>query len=439
MSDIVHDVAGVLGIDTLMPASFRGITFEVLATRDTLARDTALYAYPYRDGAVIDDQGMKAVNFRLSAIFFGNQYQTELKAFLKALKTAGPGELVHPVYGPIPRAQFLEAGIEHHVEPLNAVTVELVFVESGLEQALFAEAAPDVDSTGLVATTQKYFGDAINMLKTIEDDVARVSNIVASAEYVVNSLATEIQTTIGSVLDFFDYPTAFVSDMSTLLSSFSAALPFSVSTRLSDWNAVRSLGNDVASFPSRRFTAQLSMSSGAVFASTLNRSSVMPQVDRDLIDQTIRLTTIGNWCDVASDILSMESTEPTLSARDIEGIANDARSLIEQAIQAQRTTISTAQTQAVLNDTVTPDSRTGTALIGELQALAYALQRQARMLILSRPPLIQRMVTRPCNIHVLAFDWYGDVTRADELVRLNPDMRHPNALQQGDILNAFAR
>ncbi|TXE27152.1 DNA circulation protein [Serratia marcescens] len=439
MTDVVHDVAGVLGIDTLMPASYRGVTFDCIYTRDTLAKDTVVYAYPYRDGAEVDDQGMKAMNFRLTAIFFGNRYQTQLKAFLKALKTAGPGELVHPVYGPIPRVQFLEAGVEHEVEPLNAVTVELVFIEATTEQALFADAVQDVDSSGLVATAQKYFGDAVNALKTVQDDIARVSNIVASAEYVVQSLATEVQTTIGSALDFLDYPTAFVSDMSTMLSSFSAALPFGVSTRLSDWNAVRSVGNDLAGFPGKRFTAQQTMASGAVFASTLNRASVMPQDDRDLIDQTIRLTTVGEWCDVATDILAMESAVPSLSARDIESITNDVRSLISDAIQAQRTVMATAQTQAVNSDTATPDLRTGATLVGQLQTLAYALQKQARSLILARPPLIQRVVTRPCNLHMLAFDWYGDAARADELVRLNPDLRHPNALQQGDILNAFAQ
>lgn len=81
MADIVHDLAGALGIDTLLPASFRGVEFDCLYTRDTLSRDTVAYEYPYRDGAEVEDQGMKAMNFRLSALFWGNRYQTELKAF----------------------------------------------------------------------------------------------------------------------------------------------------------------------------------------------------------------------------------------------------------------------------------------------------------------------------------------------------------------------
>lgn len=99
MANSMHDIASALGVDLLMPASFRGIEFDCLFTRDTLAKDTVTYAYPYRDGEEIEDQVLKAVNFRLQALFWGNRYQTQLKAFLTALKTAGTGELVHPVYG----------------------------------------------------------------------------------------------------------------------------------------------------------------------------------------------------------------------------------------------------------------------------------------------------------------------------------------------------
>jgi len=58
------------------------------------------------------------------------------------LKEAGSGELIHPVYGSIPKVQFLEAAVEHDVEPLNATSVELVFIEATTEQALFATVYP---------------------------------------------------------------------------------------------------------------------------------------------------------------------------------------------------------------------------------------------------------------------------------------------------------
>ncbi|ELF8210155.1 DNA circularization N-terminal domain-containing protein, partial [Salmonella enterica] len=176
MSDILTQLAELAGIDTLMKASFRGVEFECLYTRDTLARDTVSYAFPYHDGATVEDQGLKALNFRLSALLFGHDWKQQLKALLTALKDGGPGELIHPVYGSIPRAQFLEAGVEKRVEPLDAVTVELVFIESGEEQALFStasgeQATDSISTTGdsLLDKAASAFKDAMDLLHDVQD------------------------------------------------------------------------------------------------------------------------------------------------------------------------------------------------------------------------------------------------------------------------------
>ncbi|MGL9773801.1 MAG: DNA circularization N-terminal domain-containing protein [Sodalis sp. (in: enterobacteria)] len=99
MANTIYPLAGQLGVDMLLPASFRGIAFDCLYTREVLARDTGVYEYPCRDGAEVEDHGLKALNLRLSALFWGNGYQRRLKVFLAALKAPGLGELLHPVYG----------------------------------------------------------------------------------------------------------------------------------------------------------------------------------------------------------------------------------------------------------------------------------------------------------------------------------------------------
>ncbi|MCP1065752.1 DNA circularization N-terminal domain-containing protein [Serratia symbiotica] len=58
MVDIAHDLAGAQGIDTLLPALFRGVEFDCIYTYDTLSRDTMAYEYPYRNGAEAEDLGM---------------------------------------------------------------------------------------------------------------------------------------------------------------------------------------------------------------------------------------------------------------------------------------------------------------------------------------------------------------------------------------------
>lgn len=439
MAETINDIAAALGVDLLMPASFRGVEFDCLFTSDTLAKDTVTYAYPYRDGEEVEDQGLKAVNFRLQAIFWGNRYQTQLKAFLNALKTAGTGELVHPVYGSVSDVQFLEAGVFHEVAPVNAVTVDLVFVESGKPDALFATTHYEADGDSIFDSAIGWFGDAMDTLRDIQQDIARVTNIIASAEYVVNALANEVQSTIGSALDYLDYPTAFISDLKHLTGAFTDRLSLSEASRLSYWNALTGLKDTMLTLPAQRTTAQQTMSSGSVFASTLRRASVMPQSDTEMINQAIRLVAVSEITDTASNIFVNEIASPTLSSTDIERITGDVRTLIVEAIAAQRASVSVRMDTAVREQAGTPDTRQDQAIIATLQESAWHLQEQASGLILALPPLVQRQVTRRCNLPLLAFEWYGDASRATQLARLNPSLRQSNNLNPGDVLYAWAR
>lgn len=268
-------------------------------------------------------------------------------------------------------------------------------------------------------------------IKQAQDAMSRVSNIIASAECVVQSLANEIQSTIGSAMNYLDYPAAFISVLKTFLSAFTHRLDFNEVTRLTDWLAVRALGKQVITLQDKRFTASQSADSGGLFVSTLYPASILPQEDRDRINQVIRLVVISEWVEVAADIMQYESEIPTLSATDVERIIYDVRSLIVEAIQVQRSMMATRQRQAKLTYGVTQDISNDEAQIAELQTFTYTLQTLASGVILTLPPLVRHEVKRACNLHLLAFEWYGDRHRTVELVRLSPTLRHPNILQRG--------
>ncbi|HGD9019465.1 TPA: multidrug DMT transporter permease, partial [Escherichia coli] len=40
---------------------------------------------------------------------------------------------------------------------------------------------------------------------------------------------------------------------------------------------------------------------------------------------------------------------------------------------------------------------------------------------------------------LLAWQWYGDYSRAAELQRLNPQLRDPNNITAGVVINAYAK
>jgi prophage DNA circulation protein len=77
--------------DSLLDASFRGRTFSCVGADDRTERGVALHEYPFRDGGEGDDMGRKARRFTLRAVFWGDDYEAELAAFVKLLDQGGEG------------------------------------------------------------------------------------------------------------------------------------------------------------------------------------------------------------------------------------------------------------------------------------------------------------------------------------------------------------
>lgn len=126
-----------------------------------------------------------------------------------------------------------------------------------------------------------------------------------------------------------------------------------------------------------------------------------------------------------------------LSPDDIEHIAGDTRTSLQTAITQIRDAFA-SDTQNV-SSTATPSGITWLPVVDSLKTLAVIVQEQATAVMMQRPPLTTRVVSAETNLHLLAHLWYGDYTRATELLRLNPSLRNPNAIKTGDILNAYSR
>lgn len=170
----------------------------------------------------------------------------------------------------------------------------------------------------------------------------------------------------------------------------------------------------------------------------------------------------------AADILAVQLNEPTLTPVEISRLLADTRAALQRALAAQRILammladeakadklayclLRLYQTPADSADDVyqrieaagllpkTPYLETAAALAESLRDMAHKLQKQAFAVISLKPPLVQKTVPRDTCLHLLAFEWYGDYGRFGELLRLNPQIRHPNFIEKGEVLNAYAR
>lgn len=430
----------------LQDSSFRGVAFDIITARDSVQRDIAQHEYPYRNGANIEDLGGKPRSLQCQAVFFGDDYESRLQAFIAALDTRGPGELIHPVFGSMPDMLCYVYQVNHDAENPDYCTVDLQFLQSGLDVEFFVREWPlsQADAIfnqaqGILDNAATLLDNAMKPLRTARQYLARAKALGVTALNMVAVLRGDITGFISSTTDFVNFPSAFMNDIQSALSLQSSAAMSSISSDsavyasapavvIADWAAVKTQADEVAALPAGLVT-------GDITASVEMPANVTISDIRELIAMTMISVAI-EIAQQASDLLSDETITASLSPDDISLIAGDGRQAIQNAIDSVRSTwaaemenISSSETSIALQYQPVIDGLRDTAL--SLQSMAVAL-------INARPPMIQRTVASATNLHLLAHLWYGDYTRASELKLLNPSLRDPNHIIPGDVLNGYA-
>ncbi|CNI35678.1 DNA circularization protein [Yersinia pekkanenii] len=434
--------------DSILDASFRGVRFDVVNARDSWSRDIAQHEYPYIDGADVQDMGRKARNIRLSALFWGDDYDSRLQSFIAELDKRGAGELIHPIYGSMPNMQVIECQVGHDAENVDYCTVELVFLESKTGNPFFSQDYPTAQADvifnqvkSLMDAEQSLIEDALTPLRDAKKMMSKSKALASTALNMLLIFRSEITGFVSSTTDFVQYPGAFMSDLQSAISltslnamssggsGVSAASAISqTNVTMSDWGEshrqLTAIANMPAELVSGEKTAPVDMPAGTSVAD---------------IAELIAMVTIvvaGELALDAADIFSDDDINSLLSPTDIERIANDTRQFVQAAIEQHRTQYADAT-----QDVSSSPTALGIAwqpVVEGLKDIALAVQQLAANMITTRPPLIQRQVDSISNLHLVAHRWYGDYRRAVELQRLNPQLRNPNNLKPGDVLYAYA-
>ncbi|UJB30310.1 DNA circularization protein [Chromobacterium sp. Beijing] len=421
--------------DTLLDASFRGVTFDCLRAQDSAQRDSASHEYPYLDGADVEDLGRKARHITMSAAFFGKDYESRLQAFLKVLDEPGHGELIHPVFGSIKAAQLLSYEIGHDADSPDYCTLELAFVEATPGNPFFVQQLPvqKAEAVSLLAETARFngievFASAISALSGVTGSLSRLNALRDVMTGTLGAIRSQLQSIIGTTLDLIDYPRAFASDVVSLVNGMADLRSFDSGVIMSDWKSLTGQLNNVVQLPGAvaSGSAGTTGSGGESGGSVGAEAKPIPAKAEDvaLVTAVVQTTVATTLAEVAGQILAAEAEKPTLSPPEVERIANDVRGSIQQAIETHRQLFPVEVFRPVTE---------------ALKDTALGTQDAASAVIEALPPLITRTVEAPGNLHLAAFRWYGDYTRAQELARLNPHLINPNALQVGDVLNAYAR
>lgn len=125
--------AGNLWPDQLRPASYRGVPFFVRAHDRESGRRLAVFEFPLRDQAFVEDLGRRARRFRIAGYVMGDDYFGNRDALISACEDqAEPGLLVHPYLGEFP-AFCASVRVREEQAEGRIVFFEFEFVEAGDE------------------------------------------------------------------------------------------------------------------------------------------------------------------------------------------------------------------------------------------------------------------------------------------------------------------
>ncbi|WP_236180445.1 DNA circularization protein [Pseudomonas mosselii] len=116
--------------DQLHPASFRGVPFHVDSDSMPAGRRTQTHEYPQRDKPLVEDLGRVTREIKLAAFVIGEDCYFQRDNLLNALDKPGAGELVHPWYGRL-TATATVCSVSHERREGGMVRFDLVFVEDG--------------------------------------------------------------------------------------------------------------------------------------------------------------------------------------------------------------------------------------------------------------------------------------------------------------------
>jgi prophage DNA circulation protein len=406
---------------TLLVASFKGMDFDVVKTDDSSERATVEHSYPYVNGSDIEDMWLGARNTNVEAVFYGDDYEYRLQAFLAMLDQPGPGELIHPVFGSIKNALAKRSSVHHDAEKPNEASFTIEFIEDTPSNPFFdrtlpsqtADAVPQHGATATAAATEAH-SSLIDRLRAANP----LSGLDALRTALTGPLLAVMAQagTVLSGLDVLAYPRAWGNDISALVGGLLDIRDFGAKLGV-DWASIQSDLNAFSIFSTPTSSAAIPAPGKVTFGIAPTEAQVIAATAA-----TIQVNTAVGLANAASFVMVSEAATPTLSPIAIEAIANTARSAIEVAIEQVRAIYGIDQSRPITEP---------------LKDQALAIQDAARMIIEARPPLIWRTVDTPGNFRLLAHLWYGDHTRAPELYRLN-GARSP-FVNAGDRIHAYAK
>lgn len=428
----------------LQDASFRDVRFDVVALDEQDGKALVEHSRPFTDGVWLEDMGSTGRQVQVEAVFWGKGYHSRLNALVEALMERGAGVLVHPVWGRLQNMMAASWHFHHDADNVDYATLSITFRESGEPQKIFV------------------FENAF--LMAIERLIARIDTYRAALDGWIDALTMAKQSVgalIGSEFGFASAARGAWAALRDLFDVGSLGLGGHESGGAGDGAGSKRLWREMHSMvQAGLFQAAAIGADGAVhtadvrsakirFDALLRAADAVATVEQRMavaansntrrgsdwaeraqVGQVLRLMALETIFQAA--LLLLEHDGERMSAPDVWHINRAVRHRTAAEIARLRATLAAMPDKAQAYDAVYAVVETLRDAAAHLNLLAIAVLNQ-------KPPLIARPAPLSGTVHQLAFAWYGEINRSDELIRLNPQLRHPCFIQTGEIMNGYAQ
>lgn len=411
----------LLNVKTLREASYEGIRFDVDSATLSFGRRTVTHEFPQRDAPYVEDLGKATRQFSIQGFIVGDDFIDRSKRLIDKIESqvgtdrrANHGKLVHPWLGSLDVTPIDNPSITYD-KAKRICTFTLTFLEAGNESTKKTTSWANKLLSKADALYAKIFGDwTPDKIAGIVDDVTSQINSCAA---VLSSCQFAQMFNLGNdILEMgHDIATSLYNKKEQARSSLLGALGLSqYAQSTTDWKLASIKCTDAITLPVLK-PVNVASSTG-----TSKKLSDKERINEavDEIKKNFRLVLIANAMGAISmigednDVDTDSNSKKTLSDEQILNIRNNLLDAIDAEMLIQGTDDN--QDYLDLVDSYVAVYKYLTEMLNGDSGIETVTLKQ------SKPSF------------VLAYDKYGDSTRADEIAERN-DVINPLFMPVGDF------
>ena len=416
--------------DKLKDASFKDVPFKILSTTSEGGRRSVLHQYPFDDVPYWEDLGKEANTYQVQAYVVANasnqfDYFAERDNLIFMLEQEGPGTLIHPFLG------SKQVGVQ------GKYKLDESFAEGGIARftITFVDAGRAAQpATGIAPSSGQVDAACSTLVTKATNPVSDMLTKAANARDAARKYALATQAAIQGATNMVNN---VYSTLTTIQTDVVGAISFAQTTLAQ----LRGTFVAIVGFPDK-FVAAIK--------STLDTYSSLgaglSSSDTSVVKSALRMSEVSSTVSsVPVAVVDASGRAEEYSMQQAMDEANMAGGLAEAIRAASLVTYkSYDQTQTMLDDLIAAIDRVlnhvgSHSQNDELMAAIEALRPLITNLLISKGANLPatKLIELPTDTQptlVLAQRLYGDVTRDQEVIDMNPiPMRHPGFPVPGGV------